>query len=79
MVDMILGLADASGWAAPPALVGVTAAPVAPSTAPVQSRAPLPAQGEAVATIHRPHPAKEAKKYQVDDARNFLTSIGVTP
>ena len=35
--------------------------------------------GEAVATFHRPHPAKEAKKYQVDDARVFLTTIGVTP
>lgn len=35
--------------------------------------------GEAVATFHRPHPAKEAKKYQVDDARAFLTTIGVTP
>ena len=35
--------------------------------------------GDAVATFHRPHPAKEAKKYQVDDARVFLTTIGVTP
>ena len=35
--------------------------------------------GEAVATFHRPHPAKETKKYQVDDARAFLTTIGVTP
>jgi len=35
--------------------------------------------GAAVATFHRPHPAKEAKKYQVDDARFFLTTIGVTP
>lgn len=37
------------------------------------------ALGEAVATFHRPHPAREAKKYQVDDARAFLTTIGVTP
>ena len=32
-----------------------------------------------VASFHRPHPAKEAKKYQVRDAREFLTQIGVTP
>ncbi len=37
------------------------------------------ALGDAVATFHRPHPAKEAKKYQVDDARVFLTTIGVIP
>jgi HicA toxin of bacterial toxin-antitoxin, len=29
-----------------------------------------------VATFHRPHPAKEAKPYQVRDARQFLESIG---
>lgn len=34
---------------------------------------------EAVATFHRPHPAKEAKRYQVEDARAFLERIGVTP
>ncbi|HZY68221.1 MAG TPA: type II toxin-antitoxin system HicA family toxin [Devosia sp.] len=32
-----------------------------------------------IASFHRPHPAKEAKRYQVRDAREFLTSIGVTP
>lgn len=32
-----------------------------------------------IATFHRPHPAKEAKPYQVEDARAFLTLIGVTP
>ena len=32
-----------------------------------------------VATFHRPHPAKEAKRYQVRDARNFLERIGVKP
>lgn len=32
-----------------------------------------------VATFHRPHPAKEAKRYQVRDARDFLERIGVTP
>lgn len=30
-----------------------------------------------VATFHRPHPAKEAKPYQVRDAREFLISVGV--
>ena len=37
------------------------------------------ALGEAVAAFHRAHRAKEAKKYQVDDARAFLATIGVTP
>lgn len=32
-----------------------------------------------VANFHRPHPAKEAKKYQVRDARDFLLKIGMTP
>ena len=33
-----------------------------------------------VATFHRPHPAKEAKPYQVvRDARIFLESAGVKP
>lgn len=32
-----------------------------------------------IATFHRPHPAKEAKPYQVRDARHFLESIGVRP
>lgn len=32
-----------------------------------------------VATFHRPHPAKEAKRYQVRDARDFLERIGVIP
>jgi hypothetical protein len=32
-----------------------------------------------VASFHRPHPAKEAKHYQVRDAREFLTKIGTTP
>ncbi len=35
--------------------------------------------GQAVATFHRPHPAKEAKPYQVEDARAFLERIGVRP
>ena len=32
-----------------------------------------------VATFHRPHPAKEAKRYQVRDARTFLEQAGVKP
>jgi hypothetical protein len=32
-----------------------------------------------IAAFHRPHPAKEAKKYQVEDARQFLEKIGVRP
>jgi hypothetical protein len=32
-----------------------------------------------VQTFHRPHPAKEAKRYQVRDARAYLARIGVTP
>ena len=29
--------------------------------------------------VHRPHPGKEALKYRVKDARNFLTNAGVNP
>ena len=32
-----------------------------------------------IARFHRPHPAKEAKRYQVRDARAFLTKLGVVP
>ncbi|TPM19553.1 type II toxin-antitoxin system HicA family toxin [Mesorhizobium sp. B2-3-6] len=32
-----------------------------------------------VETFHRPHPSKEAKRYQVRDARPFLLRIGVKP
>jgi hypothetical protein len=28
---------------------------------------------------HRPHPGKEAKKYQVEQVREFLQQIGVCP
>lgn len=35
--------------------------------------------GHAVVTFHRPHPAKEAKAYQVEDVRAFLERIGVKP
>jgi hypothetical protein len=32
-----------------------------------------------VASFHRPHPQKEAKPYQVRDAREFLSQAGVHP
>ncbi|MFK0572242.1 type II toxin-antitoxin system HicA family toxin [Endozoicomonas sp.] len=32
-----------------------------------------------ISTFHRPHPKKEAKPYQVKDARDFLTRIGIKP
>jgi hypothetical protein len=35
--------------------------------------------GDEVETFHRPHPAKEAKRYQVRAARDFLERIGVIP
>jgi hypothetical protein len=28
---------------------------------------------------HRPHPGKEAKRYQAEQVREFLTKIGVAP
>ena len=34
---------------------------------------------DVVATFHRPHPAKEAKPYQVRDCRIFLENAGVKP
>lgn len=32
-----------------------------------------------VETFHRPHPAKEAKRYQVRAVRAYLTRMGVRP
>jgi hypothetical protein len=32
-----------------------------------------------VASFHRPHPQKEAKPYQVRDAKEFLSQAGVHP
>lgn len=29
--------------------------------------------------FHRPHPQKEAKRYQVEDLRKFLLEMGVKP
>ncbi len=34
---------------------------------------------EVVGSFYRPHPSKEAKPYQIRDARNFLEQAGVTP
>ena len=42
------------------------------------SRVRFEKDGE-VGTFHRPHPSKEAKRYQVRDARDFLERIGVRP
>ena len=32
-----------------------------------------------LASFHRPHPGKEAKHYQVRDAREFLEKLGIQP
>lgn len=32
-----------------------------------------------IASFHRPHPAKEAKRYQARDAREYLEKLGVKP
>ncbi|RYC12016.1 type II toxin-antitoxin system HicA family toxin [Ciceribacter ferrooxidans] len=32
-----------------------------------------------LALFHRPHPEKEAKRYQVRDARRFLEMLGIVP
>jgi hypothetical protein len=32
-----------------------------------------------IVSFHRPHPEKEAKRYQVRDAREYLRKIGVEP
>ena len=42
------------------------------------SRVRFEKDGE-VETFHRPHPAKEAKRYQVRAARAFLERIGIKP
>ena len=36
-------------------------------------------KGGQIATFHRPHPAKDAKPYQVRDARKYLENLGVRP
>jgi hypothetical protein len=42
------------------------------------SRVRFEKDGE-VETFHRPHPRKEAKRYQVRAVRDFLERIGVRP
>ena len=42
------------------------------------SRVRFEKDGE-IETFHRPHPAKEAKRYQIRAARAFLERIGVMP
>lgn len=32
-----------------------------------------------IGTFHRPHPQKEAKPYQIRDARSFLEKAGISP
>jgi hypothetical protein len=32
-----------------------------------------------IESFHRPHPAKEAKRYQVRAARAYLIRLGITP
>jgi len=29
--------------------------------------------------LHRPHPGKEAKRYQVEEVRDFLRALEITP
>jgi hypothetical protein len=33
--------------------------------------------GDVIGTFHRPHPSKDAKPYQIRDARSFLLNAGV--
>lgn len=42
------------------------------------SRVRIELQGEQW-RCHRPHPGKEAKRYQVEEAREFLGRVGVRP
>jgi HicA toxin of bacterial toxin-antitoxin, len=35
--------------------------------------------GDSVKNAHRPHPGKEAKRYQVEEIRAWLKQQGVTP
>ena len=42
------------------------------------SRVKLALHGE-VWNCHRPHPGKEARRYQVEEARELLERVGVKP
>lgn len=35
--------------------------------------------GDSICRCHRPHPGKEAKRYQVEEIREFLLSAGLKP
>jgi HicA toxin of bacterial toxin-antitoxin, len=43
------------------------------------SRVRFAFRNDEIESFHRPHPHKEAKKYQVRMAREFLKRIGVRP
>jgi hypothetical protein len=62
-------------WSRIEALLGAVGARVIEGSG---SRVRFELNGE-IANFHRPHPAKEAKSYQVDDARTFLTASGIMP
>ena len=62
-------------WAAIESLLLATGAVVIEGSG---SRVRFEKYGE-VEAFHRPHPAKEAKRYQVRAARDFLIRIGVRP
>lgn len=62
-------------WAAVEALLVAAGARVIEGRG---SRVRFEKDGE-VETFHRPHPAKEVKRYQVRAARAFLSRIGVEP
>jgi len=69
--DPVSGTID---WAAIEALlVAVGAEVIEGSGSRVRFR-----KGAEIEIFHRPHPAKEAKRYQVKAARDFLSRIGVT-
>jgi hypothetical protein len=36
-------------------------------------------KGGVIASFHRPHPEPDAKRYQVRDAREYMTKLGVQP
>ncbi len=36
-------------------------------------------KGDELFTVHRPHPGKEAKPYQIRAAREYLERIGIEP
>lgn len=71
-IDLVFGTV---AWAAIEKLLVAAGAEVIEGNG---SRVRFVKDGE-VETFHRPHPAKEAKRYQVRAARAFLKRIGVTP